>query len=87
MQAKDDSVRHNKQTLPTRGIKNSITIWREEKTERDVELWNNTSLHWIFENKLYDLTNYVDKHPGGKHWLTMTKGQDITEHFITHHFN
>ena len=36
---------------------------------------------------MYDLSEYVDRHPGGKHWLTLTKGQDITEHFITHHLN
>ena len=81
------NLRASKQALPTRGIKNSATIWREEKTKRDVELWKNPEHHWICENKLYDQTQYVDKHPGGKHWLTMTKGQDITEHFITHHLN
>lgn len=42
---------------------------------------------WVVENKVYDLTGYLDKHPGGKGWLEYTRGQDITEHFITHHLN
>jgi cytochrome b involved in lipid metabolism len=33
------------------------------------------------------LSDYVDHHPGGKNWLTMTKGQDITDLFIIHHLN
>ena len=52
-----------------------------------MQLWGNSNSLWIVENKLYDLTEYVDKHPGGKHWLTLTKGQDITEYFVTHHLN
>ena len=27
----------------------------------------------------------MDKHPGGESWIRLTKGQDITEHFIVHH--
>jgi cytochrome b involved in lipid metabolism len=27
------------------------------------------------------------KHPGGPSWLTLTRGHDITEHFIAHHLN
>jgi hypothetical protein len=26
-------------------------------------------------------------HPGGKNWLTMTRGQDVTDFFIIHHLN
>ena len=29
----------------------------------------------------------MDQHPGGSSWITMTKGQDITELFIVHHLN
>lgn len=40
---------------------------------------------WRVHDKLYDLTDFVDRHPGGKSWLQITKGTDITEHFETHH--
>lgn len=36
-------------------------------------------------DKLYDLKNFGDKHPGGKDWITLTEGTDITEQFETHH--
>ncbi len=29
----------------------------------------------------------MDIHPGGKSWLTMTRGQDVTDFFIIHHLN
>lgn len=40
---------------------------------------------WRIHNTIYDLTDFIDKHPGGPTWLTMTKGHDITEAFMTHH--
>ncbi|XP_017782408.1 PREDICTED: uncharacterized protein LOC108566841 [Nicrophorus vespilloides] len=40
---------------------------------------------WRIHDELYDLTDYVDRHPGGKFWLKITKGTDITEAFETHH--
>ncbi|CAO1340139.1 unnamed protein product [Diamesa hyperborea] len=40
---------------------------------------------WRIHDKLYDLTKFINKHPGGKDWLEMTKGTDITEAFETHH--
>jgi cytochrome b involved in lipid metabolism len=36
-------------------------------------------------DKLYDLNSFVEKHPGGKDWISLTKGVDITEYFETHH--
>lgn len=41
---------------------------------------------WRIQNTIYDLTDFIDKHPGGPSWLRMTKGHDITEAFMTHHF-
>lgn len=40
---------------------------------------------WRIRDTLYDLTDFILKHPGGPDWLEMTKGHDITEAFITHH--
>ena len=41
----------------------------------------------MVDNKEYDLTGFLEKHPGGSHWLESTRGQDITELFYTHHLN
>lgn len=81
-------VKPERKSMPTRGIKGSPQIWMQEKKERDAQLWgSDTSNYWIIENKLYDLTDFIPRHPGGKEWLTMTKGQDVTELFIVHHIN
>ena len=60
----------------------------QEKKERDAQLWGcDSSKYWIVEDKLYDLTPFLDKHPGGRNWLAMTQGQDVTDFFIVHHLN
>lgn len=28
---------------------------------------------WRVHDKLYDVTDFVEKHPGGSNWLTLTK--------------
>ncbi|XP_058451370.1 cytochrome b5-related protein-like [Malaya genurostris] len=40
---------------------------------------------WRVHDSLYDLTNFIDHHPGGADWLKLTKGTDITEAFESHH--
>jgi cytochrome b involved in lipid metabolism len=42
---------------------------------------------WRVHDKLYDLSDFVEKHPGGRDWIKVTKGTDITEQFETHHIN
>ncbi|KPJ18939.1 Cytochrome b5-related protein [Papilio machaon] len=42
---------------------------------------------WRIHNKLYDVTKFLNKHPGGEEWLELTKGTDITEAFESHHLN
>ncbi|XP_060801857.1 cytochrome b5-related protein [Amyelois transitella] len=42
---------------------------------------------WRVNDKLYDLSDFVKKHPGGEEWLELTKGTDITEAFEAHHIN
>lgn len=42
---------------------------------------------WRIHDKLYDLTDFIDRHPGGSEWLDVTKGVDITEQFETHHIS
>lgn len=40
---------------------------------------------WRIYDTLYDLTDFVERHPGGPDWIKLTKGTDITELFETHH--
>ncbi|OXA51195.1 Cytochrome b5-related protein [Folsomia candida] len=40
---------------------------------------------WRVHDKLYDLTPFIHKHPGGPDWLELTQGTDITEAFETSH--
>lgn len=42
---------------------------------------------WRLYNKYYDLTDYLDKHPGGRQWLEYTRGTDCTEAFEAHHLD
>lgn len=40
---------------------------------------------WRIDDTLYDLSDFIDRHPGGPDWLKMTNGHDITEMFYSHH--
>ncbi|XP_026496803.2 cytochrome b5-related protein-like [Vanessa tameamea] len=42
---------------------------------------------WRIHDDIYDLTDFINSHPGGSQWLEFTKGTDITEAFETHHIN
>lgn len=42
---------------------------------------------WRIHDDIYDLTDFISSHPGGRQWLEFTKGTDITEAFETHHIN
>lgn len=46
---------------------------------------DNLGPYWRVHNKLYDLTDFLPKHPGGRDWLEFTKGIDITEAFEASH--
>eukprot|EP00095_Tigriopus_kingsejongensis_P004718 snap_masked-scaffold763_size101323-processed-gene-0.12 protein:Tk04718 transcript:snap_masked-scaffold763_size101323-processed-gene-0.12-mRNA-1 annotation:"delta-6 desaturase-like protein" len=40
---------------------------------------------WRIHDDLYDLSDFVDKHPGGRTWIEDTQGTDITEAFEVAH--
>lgn len=40
---------------------------------------------WRVYDRLYDLNDFIDKHPGGSDWLKITRGMDITESFEASH--
>ena len=42
---------------------------------------------WLIHGNLYDLSQFMDKHPGGKEWLEFTRGTDCTTEFETHHLD
>lgn len=41
--------------------------------------------YWYIHGKAYDLTDFVDKHPGGKSVLLDTRGRNVTEMFESVH--
>eukprot|EP00730_Choanoeca_flexa_P016095 TRINITY_DN7539_c0_g1_i2.p1 TRINITY_DN7539_c0_g1~~TRINITY_DN7539_c0_g1_i2.p1 ORF type:complete len:446 (+),score=84.13 TRINITY_DN7539_c0_g1_i2:51-1388(+) len=71
----------------TAGIPATPEQWLEEKNQRDRALADIPTHLWQVHDRLYDLTPYLDKHPGGRHWLERTQGSDITVFFETHHLN
>ena len=36
---------------------------------------------WRIHDNLYDLSAFASRHPGGRRWIEVTKGTDITEAF------
>lgn len=58
----------------------SVRRWLETKRAND-----NAEGLWRVHDKLYDLINFIQRHPGGADWLELTQGTDITELFETHH--
>lgn len=40
---------------------------------------------WRIHDQYYDLSEYLDKHPGGRIFLEQTRGSDCTEAFEAHH--
>nr|CAI5867195.1 unnamed protein product [Callosobruchus analis] len=43
---------------------------------------------WRIHDQLYDFSGFIQNHPGGEDWLSLTKvGTDITEAFESHHIS
>jgi len=40
---------------------------------------------WYIHGKAYDLTNFIERHPGGPRALLLTRGRDCTEMFESYH--
>lgn len=54
--------------------------WLESRCEDD-----NAENLWRVHENLYDLEKFAKKHPGGREWIELTKGTDVTEAFEAHH--
>ncbi|KAF2892875.1 hypothetical protein ILUMI_13292 [Ignelater luminosus] len=80
-----DSVKH-RTSLNFKYPRNRDTSWKTGDNWLD-DKRNDDGAEglWRVHNKLYDLTDFINKHPGGPMWLELTKGTDITEAFESHH--
>lgn len=73
------SISHKYPTNRDIGLKSGISWLEGRRQDEEAEgLWR------IYDN-LYDLTDFIKKHPGGENWLVWTKGCDITEAYECHH--
>ncbi|KAG5882183.1 hypothetical protein JTB14_016451 [Gonioctena quinquepunctata] len=64
----------------SKSINLTVDIWLEDKKDTD-----GAEGFWRVHDGIYDLTDFIKEHPGGSDWLELTKGNDITEAFETHH--
>ncbi|XP_062706938.1 cytochrome b5-related protein-like [Aedes albopictus] len=58
----------------------TVTQWLKGKRRDD-----DAEGLWRIHDSLYDLTEFIECHPGGSEWIRFTKGTDITEAFEVHH--
>ncbi|ODM92570.1 Cytochrome b5-related protein [Orchesella cincta] len=59
----------------------NIFEWLKVK-RRDDDVGN----YWRVHDKLYNLEDFIQKHPGGQDWIDFSRGTDITEAFESSHF-
>jgi len=58
----------------------TATSWIEGK-----RLDDDCGAYWRVRDSLYDLTEWIERHPGGREWIQVTRGTDITEVFFSSH--
>ncbi|KAK7068825.1 hypothetical protein SK128_014906 [Halocaridina rubra] len=68
-------------TFREQGVK-SPDRWLEGKRIDD-----DIGPYWRVHDKLYDLSSFIEKHPGGRDWLLATRGTDVTELFESSHIS
>lgn len=58
----------------------------KQYTWQEVAQHNTESSAWVYiGNQVYDITPWLDRHPGGKEILLLTAGRDISDLFVTYH--
>lgn len=58
----------------------------KQYTWEEVAQHNTESSCWVYiGNQVYDITSWLDRHPGGKEILLLTAGRDISDLFVTYH--
>eukprot|EP00928_Gymnodinium_smaydae_P013834 TRINITY_DN15019_c0_g4_i1.p1 TRINITY_DN15019_c0_g4~~TRINITY_DN15019_c0_g4_i1.p1 ORF type:complete len:821 (+),score=96.95 TRINITY_DN15019_c0_g4_i1:51-2513(+) len=65
----------------------NVNKWLKEKAQMDSRRGGADGDLWMVHGKWYDLSKFVESHPGGPDWIRLTKGQDVTEAFEVHHLN
>ncbi|KAK5641846.1 hypothetical protein RI129_010393 [Pyrocoelia pectoralis] len=70
----------------TLGIKRMSKFYPEEWLE-EKRMYDGAEGLWRIHDNLYDLNDFMSIHPGGKFWIEVTKGLDITEAFESHHIS
>ena len=65
----------------------SPVVWLADKAADDQRRTGCPPHLWCVNGKLYDLADFAKRHPGGREWLDMTQGHDISELVEVHHFN
>ncbi|XP_044756742.1 cytochrome b5-like [Coccinella septempunctata] len=56
----------------------------EKYSRNDVKNHNDSNSTWlIIENKVYDVTTFLNEHPGGEETILEEAGKDATEAFIS----
>ncbi|KAM3574703.1 hypothetical protein VYU27_003336 [Nannochloropsis oceanica] len=74
--------------LPSRGnFYSSRHVWLKEIGEAQRQRLGHAAHEWVVHKKVYDLASYLDSHPGGRAWLDLTRGMDVTPLFESHHVN
>jgi cytochrome b involved in lipid metabolism len=53
--------------------------WLQEKAERDQARKGFSDTMWCVHGDFYDLSEFMKTHPGGREYIELTRGQDITE--------
>jgi hypothetical protein len=67
-------------------VKQLTAIMSREIAKEEVSRNNNADSLWcIIDNKVYDLTDFADAHPGGSTVLYQVAGQDATADFFNLH--
>ncbi|OQV18149.1 Delta(5) fatty acid desaturase A [Hypsibius exemplaris] len=57
-----------------------------EYTWQEVARHNTPASCWVYiGTKVYDITPWLDRHPGGRHVLLLAAGRDCTDLFISYH--
>lgn len=58
----------------------------KQYTWEEVAQHNAESSAWVYiGNTVYDITPWLDRHPGGKEILLLTAGRDVSDLFVTYH--
>jgi predicted heme/steroid binding protein len=66
--------------------KSPLPVSKTEHTWQEVARHNTAESAWVIvRGKVYDITNFLSKHPGGREMLLLSAGRDCTDLFQCYH--